>query len=55
MFDDADLSEISDSLRLIVSSLNTAMKEIDRNADQVNGGAGDLAKASQQLAEGATD
>ncbi|MDD2971190.1 MAG: methyl-accepting chemotaxis protein [Lachnospiraceae bacterium] len=50
-----DFSEITDSFRAIVSSLNAAMKEIDNNAEHVSLGADDLSKASQALAEGATD
>lgn len=50
-----DFADISQSFRLIISSLSTAMREIDSNAESVQRGATDLAGASQQLAEGATD
>lgn len=50
-----DFADISESFRLIISSLSNAMREIDSNAESVQKGATDLAGASQQLAEGATD
>lgn len=50
-----DFADISQSFRLIISSLSAAMREIDSNAESVQRGATDLAGASQQLAEGATD
>lgn len=50
-----DFADISQSFRLIISSLSGAMREIDSNAESVQRGATDLAGASQQLAEGATD
>lgn len=50
-----DFADISQSFRLIIKSLSTAMREIDSNAESVQRGATDLAGASQQLAEGATD
>lgn len=50
-----DFAQISDSFRDIVSSLSTALREIDTNAESVRKGATDLAGASQLLAEGATD
>ncbi len=50
-----DFSEISKSFRGIVASLCSAMQDIDCNAKQVQKGAEDLAGASMQLAEGATD
>jgi len=50
-----DFAEISRSFRGIVSSLSTAMRDIDNNAKNVQRGAEDLAGASLQLAEGATD
>ncbi|MDE6516610.1 MAG: methyl-accepting chemotaxis protein, partial [Acetatifactor sp.] len=50
-----DFSEISRSFRGIVEALSAAMREIDDNAQSVQRGAEDLAGASLQLAEGATD
>lgn len=50
-----DFAQISASFRDIVSSLSTALGEIDTNAESVRKGAMDLAGASQLLAEGATD
>lgn len=50
-----DFSQISDSVRGIVISLNDAMKRIDSNAESVQKGSMDLAGAAQSLAEGATD
>lgn len=50
-----DFSQISDSFRDITTSLSTAMRDIDSNAESVRKGATDLAGASQVLAEGATD
>ena len=50
-----DFSEITTSFRGIVDSLSAAMREIDRNAENVQKGSMDLAGASQILAEGATD
>lgn len=50
-----DFAEISRSFRGIVSSLSAAMRDIDNNAKSVQRGAEDLAGASLQLAEGATD
>lgn len=50
-----DFAEISRSFRGIVASLSSAMHDIDCNAKQVQKGAEDLAGASMQLAEGATD
>ncbi len=50
-----DFAEISESFRLIIHSLSTAMRDIDNNAESVQKGATDLAGAAQQLAEGATD
>lgn len=50
-----DFAQISDSFRDIVTSLSTALGEIDVNAEGVRKGATDLAGASQLLAEGATD
>lgn len=50
-----DFAQISASFRDIVSSLSTALGEIDINAESVRKGATDLAGASQLLAEGATD
>lgn len=50
-----DFAQISASFRDIVSSLSTALREIDTNAESVRKGAMDLAGASQLLAEGATD
>lgn len=50
-----DFAEISRSFRGIVASLSTAMQDIDNNAKFVQKGAEDLAGASMQLAEGATD
>ncbi len=50
-----DFAQISDSFRDIVSSLSTALGEIDTNAGGVRKGATDLAGAAQLLAEGATD
>lgn len=50
-----DFAEISRSFRGIVSSLSEAMRDIDNNAKSVQRGAEDLAGASLQLAEGATD
>ena len=50
-----DFSQIVDSFRGIVNSLNTAMRDVDSNAESVQKGATDLAGASQALAEGATD
>lgn len=50
-----DFSQISDSVRGIVASLNDAMKRIDNNAESVQKGSMDLAGAAQSLAEGATD
>ena len=50
-----DFALISDSFRDIITSLSIAMKEIDNNAESVRSGSGDLAAASQMLAEGATD
>lgn len=52
---EGDFSSISDSFRNIVTSLNSALRDIDRNADSVQKGAVDLSGASQSLAEGATD
>lgn len=50
-----DFAQISASFRDIVSSLSSALREIDSNAESVRKGAVDLAGASQLLAEGATD
>ena len=50
-----DFAKISESFREIVKSLNVALKNVDRNAQSVQHGAGDLAGAAQVLAEGATD
>ncbi|MDE6925361.1 MAG: methyl-accepting chemotaxis protein [Acetatifactor sp.] len=50
-----DFAEISRSFRRIVTSLSSAMRDIDNNAKNVQRGAEDLAGASLQLAEGATD
>lgn len=50
-----DFSQISDSVRGIVTSLNDAMKRIDNNAESVQKGSMDLSGAAQSLAEGATD
>lgn len=50
-----DFSEISRSFREIVAALSAAMRDIDGNAQCVQRGAEDLAGASLQLAEGATD
>lgn len=50
-----DFAQISASFRDIVSSLSTALGEIDTNAGSVRKGATDLAGAAQLLAEGATD
>lgn len=50
-----DFAEISRSFRGIVTSLSSAMRDIDNNAKNVQRGAEDLAGASLQLAEGATD
>ena len=50
-----DFAEITRSFRSIVDSLSAAMREIDRNAENVQKGSMDLAGASQILAEGATD
>lgn len=50
-----DFAQVSESFRNIVSSLSTAMRDVDYNAESVRRGAMDLADASQQLAEGATD
>lgn len=50
-----DFSQISDSVRGIVHSLNDAMRRIDHNAQSVQKGSTDLAGAAQSLAEGATD
>jgi len=50
-----DFAEISRSFRGIVTSLSSAMRNIDENAKNVQRGAEDLAGASLQLAEGATD
>ncbi len=50
-----DFAEISRSFRGIIQSLSTAMRDIDNNAKSVQRGAEDLAGASLQLAEGATD
>lgn len=50
-----DFADISESFRLIIKSLSSAMKDIDNNAESVQRGATDLAGAAQQLAEGATD
>lgn len=50
-----DFSEISNSFRGIIAALSTAMRDIDDNAQCVQRGAEDLAGASLQLAEGATD
>lgn len=52
---DGDFSEISNSIKNIVDALNETMREIDANAEMVNTGSADLANASQQLAEGASD
>ena len=50
-----DFAKISRSFRGIIQSLSTAMRDIDNNAKSVQRGAEDLAGASLQLAEGATD
>ncbi len=50
-----DFSEISRSFRGIISSLSSAMRDIDNNAKNVQRGAEDLSGAAMQLAEGATD
>ncbi|RDY31272.1 methyl-accepting chemotaxis protein [Lachnotalea glycerini] len=50
-----DFATISKSFRKIVTALSSAMIEIDGNAQRVALGASDVAKASQGLAEGATD
>lgn len=50
-----DFAQISESFRVIIDSLSSAMREIDNNAESVRKGATDLAGASQTLAEGATD
>lgn len=50
-----DFAEISRSFRGIVSSLSSAMRDIDNNAKSVQRGAEDLSGAAMQLAEGATD
>lgn len=50
-----DFAEISRSFRRIIASLSSAMRDIDGNARCVQRGAEDLAGASVQLAEGATD
>lgn len=50
-----DFAEISRSFRGIVAALSAAMRDIDSNAQCVQRGAEDLAGASLQLAEGATD
>ncbi|MCM1048766.1 MAG: methyl-accepting chemotaxis protein [Clostridiales bacterium] len=50
-----DFVHISESFRAIISSLSTAMREIDDNTESVRKGSMDLAGASQLLAEGATD
>lgn len=50
-----DFAEISRSFRGIIASLSSAMRDIDNNAKSVQRGAEDLAGASMQLAEGATD
>lgn len=50
-----DFADISESFRLIIKSLSSAMRNIDVNAQSVQRGATDLAGAAQQLAEGATD
>lgn len=50
-----DFAEISRSFRGIVSSLSSAMRDIDNNAKSVQRGAEDLSGAALQLAEGATD
>lgn len=50
-----DFSEISRSFRGIISSLSSAMRDIDNNAKSVQRGAEDLSGAALQLAEGATD
>ncbi|PXV96152.1 methyl-accepting chemotaxis protein [Lachnotalea glycerini] len=50
-----DFATISESFRKIVTALSSAMIEIDGNAQRVALGASDVAKASQGLAEGATD
>ncbi len=50
-----DFAEISRSFRGIIASLSSAMRDIDGHARCVQRGAEDLAGASVQLAEGATD
>lgn len=50
-----DFSAISYAFKEVFSSLNDAMKEIDINAGRVNNGSEELSKASQSLAEGATE
>lgn len=50
-----DFSQISQSFREIIEALNSAMRDIDGSAENVQKGAMDLAGASQLLAEGATD
>ncbi|NBI01893.1 methyl-accepting chemotaxis protein [bacterium C-53] len=50
-----DLAQISESVRKIAAALNSAMREIDVDSQNVQKGAVDLAGAAQLLAEGATD
>lgn len=52
---EGDFAKISESFRNIIAALNEAMRNVDSNAKSVQHGAGDLAGASQVLAEGATD
>lgn len=48
-----DFNSISNSFKLIVASLNSAMKEVSESADHVAVGSNDISTASQSLAEGA--
>lgn len=50
-----DFAAISYAFKDVFSTLNEAMKNIDANAGRVNNGSEELSKASQTLAEGATD
>ena len=52
---EGDFTEISESFKMIVVALSSAMRDIDHNAQQVANGSDELSKASQSLAEGATD
>ncbi|MDD3416326.1 MAG: methyl-accepting chemotaxis protein, partial [Lachnospiraceae bacterium] len=52
---EGDFEEISTSFKSIVAALSNTMRDVDRNAQQVAIGSNELSKASQALAEGATD